>query len=355
MQKRNIILFILMTKINLFLTFDYELPLGGWAVSPEDALIKPTNKLLELCEQLQISVVFFVDVLSFIQFRRLKDNAFEKLVRKQLIDIVKRGHDIQLHLHPHWLTSCLTNEIYKPSNDFKLSDFSEQEIANMVAQGIDYLNEIAKQANPNYRCLAFRAGGYNLENSPLIFRILAQNGILIDSSVCSGYYFASDISTVDYRCLPKQVNWFFKDGKYNEPASSGIYEIQIAGKKKSIFEMPTFIKTKIYKNRTPENRGKMIHVKNKLSFRKKIKMAFSSRMLSFDNYTYSTRFLIKILNYNVTQFRKQDEINLAIISHPKSMDWYNFKLMEDFVASVRKLYGNRVAFTTFQHYGQRFF
>ena len=337
-----------MQKINLYLTFDYELPLGGWIVSPENALIEPTNRLLELCEKLRVPVVFFVDVLSFIRFREQENNYFEQLVRKQLRTIVEKGHDIQLHLHPHWFTSSFENGIYKPSKDFKLSDFNEQEISDMVVQGIDYLNEIAKPIHPDYKCLAFRAGGYNLKNSALIFKILEQNSIVIDSSICSGYYFASDISTIDYRNVPDMPNWFFANGNYNEPAASGMYEIPIAGKKKSIVELPTIIKSKIYQNRIPENRGKMIHSGGKLPFSKRFRMAMSSRMLSFDNYTYSSRFLIKILNYNLQRFNKQEEINLSIIGHPKIMDSYNFQLMESFIASVRKLYKNQVEFKTFQ-------
>ena len=342
-----------MAQINLFLTFDYELPLGGWTVSPEAALIEPTRQILALCEKLQVRAVFFVDVLSLIRFRELENDSFEQSVRQQLTEIVKQGHDIQLHLHPHWFTSCFENGIYKPSKNFRLADFNETEITGMVVQGIDYLTEVAKQVDSDYTCLAFRAGGFNLENSPLIFKILAENGIRIDSSLCHGYYFASDISTVDYTDLPNQSNWFFENGQYKAPTTSGIYEIPIAGKGKSVFEMPTFSKAKFYKNRMPENRGKIIHIENKLSVRQKLRKALSSRMLSFDNYTCSVHFLISVLNDNIKRFQRQEEINLAIISHPKAMDWYNYQLMEDFIVSVQKQYGNQIVFTTFQSFAKK--
>ncbi|MDR0794586.1 MAG: hypothetical protein LBE79_00800 [Tannerella sp.] len=341
-----------MKQINLFLTFDYELPLGGWTVSPESALIEPTQKILALCDKLQVHAVFFVDVLCMIRFRRLENNTFEKAVRKQLAEIVEKGHDIQLHLHPHWFTSGLENGKYQPSKDFRLADFCPHEIADMVVQGIAYLNEIAKPVNPDYSCVAFRAGGLNLENSPVFFQILSENGIRIDSSLCHGYYYASEISTVDHNNLPNQANWYFKNGKYNVPATSGIYEIPIAGKSKSVFEIPTWIKVKIHKDRMPENRGKMIHRDAQLSFRKKLRKALSARMLSFDNYTYSTRFLMRILHHNIKCFGRQPVINLAIISHPKSMDVYHYQLMEDYIVSVRKHYGNRIAFRTFHDYFQ---
>ena len=337
-----------MERINLFLTFDYELPLGGWTVSPEAALIEPTRKLLVCCEKLHVRAVFFIDVLSFIRFRELENDSFEQSVRRQLTEIVRQGHDIQLHLHPHWFTSSFENGIYKPSKDFRLADFNEKEIAAMVAQGIDYLNDVAKTVNPDYTCLAFRAGGFNLENSPMIFKILTENGIQIDSSLCHGYYFASDISTVDYSNLPNQSNWFFTHGNYNVPTCTGMYEIPIAGKKKSILEVPTFIKVNFLRDRMPENRGKVIHANHKLSFQKKIKKALSARMLSFDNYTCSARFLMNILHDNIKRFSSQEEISLAIISHPKTMDWYNYQLMEDVIVSAKKRYGDQLVFTTFQ-------
>ena len=341
-----------MERINLFLTFDYEFPLGGWTVSPEAALIEPTRHILALCAKLQVRAVFFVDVLAFIRFRELGNDSFEQSIRKQLTEIVEQGHDIQLHLHPHWFTSCFENGIYKLSKDFRLADFSETEINDMVAQGIDYLNKIAKPVNLGYTCLAFRAGGYNLDNSPLIFKILAENGIRIDSSLCHGYYFASDISIVDYRGLPNQSNWFFTNGQYRIPTFSGIYEIPIAGKKKTVFEAPTFIKAIFHKGRMPENRGSIIHSGNKLSFRQKWGKALSSRMLTFDNYTYSSRFLMHILKDNIKNFSRQQEINLAVISHPKAMDRYNYQLMEDFIVSAQKRYGNQVVFTTFQEFAK---
>ena len=341
-----------MSQVNLFLTFDYELPLGGWTVSPEAALIEPTRQLLALCDKLQVRATFFVDVLSLVRFSELKNNSFEQSVRKQLSEIVEKGHDIQLHLHPHWFTSCLENGVYVPSNDFRLGDLDEAIIDGFVFLGIDYLEEIAKPVNPDYKCLAFRAGGFNLYNSPLIFKVLAERGIWIDSSLCHGYYFASDISTVDYSDLPNQANWFFLNGKYQISTASGMYEIPIAGKKKSMFEIPTFIKAKFYKNRKPTSRGKIIHLFNKLTFRQKLRKALSSRMLTFDNYTYSARYLMNILDDNIKRFHRQPEINLAVISHPKSMDWYNYQLMEDFIVSVQKRYGNRIVFTTFQEFAK---
>ncbi|NOX84607.1 MAG: hypothetical protein GXO86_01375, partial [Chlorobi bacterium] len=56
-----------MNTIKIFLTFDYELPLGGITRSYEHSLFAPTIKLLELAEELNVPLVFFTDILSFIK------------------------------------------------------------------------------------------------------------------------------------------------------------------------------------------------------------------------------------------------------------------------------------------------
>jgi hypothetical protein len=336
-------------KINLFLTFDYELPLGGWHVPLENALLKPTARLLQLCDDLRVPAVFFVDVLSGIQMRRWGESSFEEAMRRQLQEAAAKGHDLQLHLHPHWLTSTCEGGKYTPSKDFRLADFTPAQIDEMVVSGIAYLRQIAVPVCPDYRCLAFRAGGYNLENSDVIFDVMQRRHIGIDSSLCDGYYYASDRSTVDFRGLPARPNWYFRNGDFKRPEQDGIYEIPIAGKKKSLFEAPTVVKMRFHKQRKPESRGRMIHAEAP-SFKKKWRKAMSARMVSFDNYTYSTRFLLKALRYNLDRFAAFEEINLAVISHPKSMDTHNFRLMEDFVRSVRSLYGEQVRFTTFQQF-----
>jgi len=344
-----------MQQINIFLTFDYELPLGNQNIKPNETLIHPTEKLLQLCDELQVSVTFFVDVMCCLQLQNWGESEFESLIRQQLQSAGEKGHDLQLHLHPHWLTSGYENKIYTPSKDFRLADFSENEIKEMVENGILYLTEIALPVKADYRCLAFRGGGYNTENPALLFDILAKNNIKIDSSMCHDFYFASDRSVVDYRRLPEYPGWFFQNGDFRNPTTDGIFEVPIAGKKKSLTELPTFIKLKVYKNRRPRNLGKMVHSENKLSVSEKRKKALSSRMLSFDNYTYSTKFLLKILQYNIKKFSTFEEINLAVASHPKSMDNYNFLLMKEFVESVRKLYGEQVCFTTFQPFAEKKF
>jgi hypothetical protein len=333
-------------KLKLFLTFDHELPLGGVRSNWNDALFEPTNTLLDVAEKLGVPVVFFTDVLCAMRFQEWDNEGYFKPYISQLRNAVSRNHDVQLHLHPHWLTSGYKENRFIPSNDFSLSDFagntSGNTIEGIIKSGVDFLKDVMKPVADNYRCIAFRAGGYNLginEDRGRILTVLYENGIRYDTSIIKGFYFKSAISEVDFRKMPDPPNWYIDlSGKLSEVSESGIFEIPIASIPKTPFEVPTMFKMKKYAHRAPANRGYQIHEGKPGGYSHKIKQLFSSRMLSFDNYTLSHDYLMKILNYNVNKYRKYDEVLLSISGHPKSMGSYSFELMQRFVENVRRKY-----------------
>ena len=69
-------------------------------------------------------------------------------------------------------------------------------------------------------------------------------------------------------------------------------------------------------------------------------------MLTFDNYTLSSDYLMKIFRYNINKYDDGEDIMLSLISHPKSMSYYSLELMKEFVEKVRKEFPF-VEFTTF--------
>ena len=197
--------------------------------------------------------------------------------------------------------------------------------------------------------MAFRAGGYNLApSSDVIFSELYKNGIRFDSSICKDFYFKSALSEINFFGIPSLPNWFIgTDGDFKKPAKNGILEIPIAGKPKGLLEVPTRFKMKKYQSRAPENRGKQIHEGKPAGLIYKVKQAFSSRMLSFDNYTYTPSYLMKILDYHVRKYSDSETIMLSVIGHPKSMSDYSLYLMKSFIEQTRKKYAEKVEFLTY--------
>lgn len=347
--------------IKILLTFDYELPLGGIAQSYSHSLFEPTEKLLEKANELKVPLVFFADILSYIKFREWEEHNYTEPFEKQLEKVLQSGHDVQLHLHPHWLDSNYAEGKLIPSGKFSLSDFADNNppdnIEGMISTGIQELKAICEKAQSNYQCIAFRAGGYNLwPETSTILNSLFKHGIRFDSSICRGYYYKSDTSLVDYRNIPDKANWYLplngdlsKEGKEEK----GILEIPIAGKPKGIFEMPTALKLGKYSYRAVENRGKIVHTASNINRKDKLKQLFSSRMLTVDNHTYSPGYMMKILDYNINKYGKEKEVLFSLIGHPKSMGEYHLYLLASFVQNAREKYGNRLEFVTFRDIFER--
>lgn len=343
-----------MKKIRIFLTFDYELPLGGIKKDYAHSLFKPTEELFEVVKRLDVPITFFADILSYIKFKEWDIIEYYQNFEKQLQSALSKRHDVQLHIHPHWIDTTLENNIFIPDTKFGLGEFSNQDYPNniegIVEKSYQSLTKICQKKDSTHKVIAYRAGGYNLfPETDRILNALYDNGIRVDSSIGRGYYFKSDYSEIDYRNVPNKPNWHLDlNGDFSKESENSIYEIPLGTKPKSIFEVPTKFKLKKYAFRAVENRGKMIHINEKVQLKDKIKQALSARMLSVDNHTYSSDFLIKILKYNVNKFKKFDSIDLSLIGHPKSMGDYSFKLLEEFVKKSRDLYKEKIEFTTFK-------
>ncbi|MDO9256401.1 MAG: hypothetical protein Q7U54_12870 [Bacteroidales bacterium] len=339
-------------KIRLLLTFDHELPLGSLKSSYKKALFDPTERLFESSKRNDFPVNLFTDVLCALRYKEWDNEGFYKPYTNQLHKAIELGHDVQLHLHPHWLTSGYEKGVVIPSGDYSLANFAsnnEQGIGGIVKMGTTLLEEVCREAKSDYKVLAFRAGGYNIEpGSKEIFTELAKNGIKYDSSVVLKYYFVSSLSLIDFRKIPVMPNWYIgSDGDFRKSASSGILEIPVAAIPKTPFEIPTRFKLKHFALRSPESHGSMIHEGNPGSRMEQLRMLFSSRMLTFDNHTLSAKYLMRILAYNIQKFKHFETLNLATCSHPKTMGDYSFTLMEQFIHMAREKYPD-IEFTTFE-------
>lgn len=337
----------------LFLTFDHELPLGGVKTSYKEALFEPTDTLLKIADELNVPVTLFTDVLCAFKFNEWDKANFFEPYKDQLQKALYKNHDVQLHIHPHWLTSVFEGKTYVPSQDFKLSDFKanpEWNTEKIIGLGAGFLKEICSVAQNDYQCAAFRAGGYNLEaGSDGIFKNLIEQGIHYDSSICKNYRFSSALSDVDFRGMPEEPNWFIgMDGNLKKTSGAGILEIPIAGIPKTIFEVPTRFKLKKYASQAPADHGFQIHQGKPAGMRNRMSQLFSDRMLTFDNYTYSLGYLMKILEYNLLKYRHYDEIMLCAIGHPKTMGDYAMRLFRDFVLGVREKYRDQVQFCSYR-------
>ena len=342
-------------KIRLVLAFDHELSLGG-TDSYERNLFEPTEALMAAAEAIDVPIVLFTDVLCAIKHREWGIARFADEYDAQLSRALRAGHDVQLHLHPHWLTSRWADGRFEPSRHFSLNDFATHSlpysIEEIVECGVRYLREVCVRADPAYTCNAFRAGGYNIvPSTSRIARALYDNGIRIDSSIIHGFYFRSGLSTVDFRGVPASANWFLPlEGTISQAAASGLFEVPIASAPRNpLNNLPFLARRLVHRKRRHSDGGRSIH-DGSTSVREKLGRLFprSAWTLSFDNYADSGSDVFDIFRRYVDAHAGEPEIVCASVSHPKSMGTHARAIMRDFVERARERFRDDLSFVTFR-------
>jgi hypothetical protein len=347
-------------RLEIVLSFDHELSLGG-ASCYDTNIFDPTKRIIEVADRAGVPVCLFTDILCAKRFYEWDRDGFFSKYRQQIHAALKSGHEIQLHIHPHWVNSEFVDGKFVPSTSFSLAHFKNStppnDIAGIVASAARFLNEMCREVDEKYSCCAYRAGGYNLSGAESeILMALYGNGIRIDSSIAKGFLFKSDISTVDYRIMPKRANWIIPlGGPLSAEADEGMLEIPIVAMPRTPWNnLPFLAKRLIYKKRAYASKGYGIHVGNE-SVAKKLSRLFprSVWMAGFDNHTHSVSTTMKILKRYLAAHRSTEVISCSLISHPKSMGNHALELMKNFIDRVRDEYGDIVKFTTYEAIAKR--
>lgn len=345
-----------MKKIPFVLTFDYELPMGGCR-DYQKGLFEPASKILELAKETNTPVVLFADVCSVQMFQKWDYNNYIIPFSKQIQKALMNNNDVQLHVHPHWLTSEYRNGNYTPSTKFCLADYKNEKYPNnidgIISNSVNLLTELCRKTQSDYRCVAYRGGGYNIQpDTDKIFTALFNNGIRIDSSILKYYYFKSQFQLEDYRVTPKQANWFISlEGEFTKVSENGIFEIPPTSMPPYIHQrigrMVKKVKNKkLYAKMRYDHTGRSYPVKVP-GFKSKVFQAiYSPVSLSFDSFTTDMSAIESIIKYSLKKYG--NEMILCATSHPKVFGEYQFSLLRDTISLVKTKYSDIIEFSTFQ-------
>lgn len=220
------------TKKNILFTFDYELFLGQRSGSVSRCCIEPTNQLIQVFEQYEIRhAIFFVDTTHLLRLKEIKNEAAQKDfsdIRSQLQTLVKKGHYVFPHLHPHWLDAVYLPEInqWNLKNDerYRFSRLTETERLQLFTQSVDLLNECILPVAPDYRIDGYRAGGWCIQPFKDFIPSFEKNAIQADFSVLRNAVNGSEKQYFDFSTAPQKEVYAFssdplkeeKDGAYTE-------------------------------------------------------------------------------------------------------------------------------------------
>jgi hypothetical protein len=202
---------------------------------------------MDIASKYEAPVTFFVDVAEFQAMERAGNNIDK--IAAQLSEAVASGHDAQLHLHPQWegakwgpdLQWHLTNE------KWRIGDLDPNEILRILKAGKTWLEEVAGRKKRDYRCVAFRAGGWCIQPSKHVVSALKRLHIQVDSTVAPTIFNHSKGEWNDFRDAPELPLWRVDEDICLEGRGS-LLEIPIAtGKIKRTMHLKILLWKKRYK------------------------------------------------------------------------------------------------------------
>lgn len=220
-------------KLGVIISNDWEL-YGDGSGDFYDDQYRLTEELLEVCENHGAKLTLMAEVgqqWAHQKISRTEGWALDVVTswENQLIDTVKRQHDVQLHLHPQWIGPItFTNGKWQLDSRYLVfSGLSEREQEGVLRSGKQYLDNLLRPVKPEYSCIGFRAGGSTTKPYKNIVQSLLNVGILSDTSVIKGCF---EHGQCDYRrAYSNYEPWFVEpsDIMSQGQTNTGILEIPI--------------------------------------------------------------------------------------------------------------------------------
>ena len=211
------------------LGLDYEIFFGKASGDYQKCLIEPTDALMRVAEKTGLKVTYFVDTGYLAKLKELADrhtelaNAYSDICRS-LKKFVEAGHELQLHLHPHWSRTTYSDDGWRFHYDeYRLQSLPEDEVDDLVASQTRLLADLADAP-----ITAYRAGGWCLQPFDRIGKSLKSSGVLIDSTVFRGGYNPEENRYFDFRDAPREPFWRFSSDPIVRDDEGDFLEIPIS-------------------------------------------------------------------------------------------------------------------------------
>ncbi|HTB71011.1 MAG TPA: methyltransferase domain-containing protein [Solirubrobacteraceae bacterium] len=216
------------------LTLDYE----TWQPIPAERRIDwdadvfaPTEALLDACDAAGARLTIFAE-LGEHAFLREHEPELADRMEAQWRDAVRRGHDVQLHLHPNWLPELgarLQDSRYVWNERLTRAE-DHPDLVRLIARLKQTLERAIRPVDPDYQVVAFRAGGYEAQPFRRLAEALRANDVRCDSSVYHGGRRPGVYHDYSWPFDPHQP-WFASHSDPQlqaPPAERGIVELPVA-------------------------------------------------------------------------------------------------------------------------------
>ncbi len=191
-------------KPTIYLAFvdDWELS-GNGSGSVRELQIEPMRELVRIYNTHGIRGSFNAELMQQLTFRKF-ENEHPEL--KSLADewdaavreTYSQGHDVQLHIHPQWSDAEYEGGEWRLTADWSILNYEPEEAFEMMRAGKEYLENLLRPVNPDYRCISFRSGSWCIAPSPHMLNLLVRLGLVFDMSIVGGVRYETKNINLDY-------------------------------------------------------------------------------------------------------------------------------------------------------------
>lgn len=323
----------------IVLTLELELFFGSDSGTVENSMIRPVRKLLELVSKHNMKFTVFWDVMHYVRICQLANGAPDLELDKELIEneiksLLEKGHDIQMHIHPHWLDSNWdgTKWIFDYSR-YKIQDLSNRPdpndpntILGCITLARTTIEKVCREVVSNYKVTCFRAGSNSTIPFADLGHALKENNIFIDSSAVKGIERSASFAPINYTWMPDILYYPFNDSPLDFDSNGVFWEfpietIAISPFRQLYFNLINRLKY-VYTGRYGDGKGLGEHyTAPKPHLAKYFKESFS-KFTPEDSFPEEWYYYLD----------KARDMSIAVIQ-PKNMSPLSFKMIEDSLES----------------------
>jgi hypothetical protein len=314
--------------VRTLLTLDYEVFFGPRTGTVARCLIEPTEALRRVAERRGAKLVFFVDAGFLLRLRSEQRRspylrAEHAAVCRQVEALARAGHEIQLHVHPHWEDTRWSEDGWRTDvSRYALQSFAPGEIREIVARYAAALRELA---GPR-AAYAYRAGGWVIQPFAPLREALLAAGVTIDSTVFRGGRRSGPVQPFDFRAAPAKSRWRFDADPLREDPQGRFLEVPIASRRL----WPSFYWRFAWAKKAGGARHRAFGDGRPLALERgelaaKL-LAPSASVVSLDGYKAS------FLAEAAAEYRARGMEDFVVIGHPKALTPYALERLERFLA-----------------------
>lgn len=354
---------------SLIITVDYELPADGRGDVCRH-MIDPVNSLQDVCEAAGANLTVMVEIGELWAFERAVNEGYKRTlgydparaIRAQLIELIRRGHDVQLHLHPQWINALWDGRRWLLDYaHYFLTDLFELDMATLLRRGREDLERLLQPSSPHYRCVGFRAGNWNTQPAHRYLGALRAAGFESDTSVFKWGLASSPSVRFDYRQAHSNIlAWYAREDDINAASGGpGILEVPITAQLVPITTLLSLRRALVmckllYEERPVREavrraRGRGDHLGSAVVGRSWIRTLFGRSPCKLDFCKLSAKELLRIIEDLLDAHRDQANTvpaPLVLIGHSKHVGAH--KNLATFLERIRTSHRDRIKFSTYR-------